>query len=166
VTEVPGSGAGGDLAAQVVALLRARGLTLAVAESLTGGALTARLVDVPGASDVLRGGIVAYASDLKERLLGVDGELLARRGAIDPDVAVQMAAGARAQLGASVAVATTGVAGPAGQDGATPGTVHVALVDDQGSLVRSARLPGGRPQVRAGAVDLALGLLRERLAAG
>jgi nicotinamide-nucleotide amidase len=143
----------------LVQVLAARGQTLAVAESLTGGALAAAVVDVPGASAVFRGGVVAYATELKHRLLGVDADLLARRGAVDPDVAVQMADGVRAQLGATWGLATTGVAGPDPQDGVPPGIVYVAVSGPEGSLAEGLRLAGGRSEVRAGSVAAALDLL-------
>ncbi|WP_396134545.1 CinA family protein [Cellulomonas sp. ATA003] len=108
-------------AAALVAALAAHGRSVAVAESLTGGMVTAAVVDVPGASRVLRGGVVAYATDLKAQLLGVDRALLARVGAVDPGVAGEMAQGVRARLGADVGLATTGVAGPDPQDGHAPG---------------------------------------------
>lgn len=149
-----------DLAARLLGALEARGWTLAVAESLTGGAVCARLVEVPGASRVLRGGVVAYATDLKSELLGVDPALLAERGAVDPDVAAAMARGVRARLAADVGLATTGVAGPDPQDGHAPGTVHVAVATADTSHVASWSLPGDRPQVRgatvAGLLALAL----------
>ena len=135
-------------AAALVALLRRRGWTLAVAESLTGGAVTSAVVSVPGASAVLRGGVVAYATELKGALLGVDRALLERVGAVDPEVASQMARGVRERLGADVGLATTGVAGPDGQDGHPPGEVHVAVVTPDGSEVRSLRLDGDRSAVR------------------
>lgn len=151
-----------DLAAQVVAQLLGTGRTIATAESLTGGALAARIVDVPGASAVLRGGVVAYATDLKAELLGVDRALLARRGAVDPDVALAMAAGVRTRLGADVGVATTGVAGPTAQDGVEPGTVYVAVDGGTGpGLVRRLDVPGPREVVRAESVDAALRLVLE-----
>jgi nicotinamide-nucleotide amidase len=103
------------------------GLTLATAESLTGGLLGALVTAVPGSSAVYRGGVVAYATDLKHDLLGVDGDLLERVGAVDADVAVAMARGVRERLRADVGVATTGVAGPGPQDGHPAGTVWVAL---------------------------------------
>lgn len=140
-----------------------RGLTLAVAESLTGGLVVAALVDVPGASAVVRGAVVAYATDLKSRLLGVDPGLLAERGAVDPDVAMAMAQGVRDRLGADVGLATTGVAGPDPQDGKPPGTVHVAVAVGDHVEVRSLVLPGGRPEVRAGAVEAVLALALEAL---
>ena len=149
------------LAADLLADLRSRGWTVAVAESLTGGLVVAALVDVPGASVSLRGGVVAYATDLKGTLLGVDSALLAARGAVDPDVARQMADGVRARLGADVGLATTGVAGPDPQDGHAPGTVHVAVSTPAGTTVRSVHLAGDRPVVRAGTVEAVLRLARE-----
>ncbi|MBT0995776.1 nicotinamide-nucleotide amidohydrolase family protein [Cellulomonas sp. DKR-3] len=145
-------------------VLRDRGLTLAVAESLTGGMVAARLVDVPGASAVLRGGVVAYATDLKAALLGVDADLLAREGAVHPDVARQMAQGVRDRLGADVGLATTGVAGPEPQDGRAPGTVHVAVVSPAGVRVASLVVDGTRAQVREEAVRAVLALARDALA--
>ncbi|WP_460751964.1 CinA family protein [Myceligenerans cantabricum] len=135
-----------------------RGLTLGVAESLTGGGVISTLVSVPGASTVLRGGIVAYATDLKSSLLGVDDELLAARGAVDPDVASQMARGVRRATGAGVGLATTGVAGPDPQDGHAPGVVFVAASASGADLVRRLDLAGSRPDVIAGAVSGALEL--------
>lgn len=156
-------GAAGQAAALLEALGR-RGWTLAVAESLTGGLVCAALVEVPGASAVLRGGVVAYATDLKGALLDVDATLLAERGAVDPDVAAAMASGVRARLGADVGLATTGVAGPAAQDGHPPGTVHVAVATPSGAAVRSVHLAGDRPEVRAAAVRTVLSLALDELA--
>ncbi|PPK98476.1 nicotinamide-nucleotide amidase [Kineococcus xinjiangensis] len=139
-----------------------RGLTVAVAESLTGGALSSALVDVPGASRVLRGAVVAYATDLKAQVLGVREDLLAERGAVDADVAAGMCAGVRTLLGAAVGVSTTGVAGPDPQDGQAPGTVFVAVAADwlgPAGLVRHCDLAGDRAAVRSGAVAAALALL-------
>lgn len=146
-------------AARVVARLVEAGQTLAVAESLTGGMLTARIVDVPGASAVLRGAIVAYATDLKQSLLGVDADLLSRHGAVHAQVAAQMASGVRERLGATFGLATTGVAGPDPQDGRPPGTVHVGLAGPDGVHTVSLTVPGDRAQVRAATVDAALALL-------
>jgi nicotinamide-nucleotide amidase len=133
----------------LVRALAGRGWTVAVAESLTGGMVAASIVDVPGASRVLRGGVVAYATDLKAELLGVDAALLAEHGAVDPRVAEQMAQGVRRRLGADVGLATTGVAGPASQDGHPPGEVHVAVATPAGVRVESLRLEGDRAAVRA-----------------
>lgn len=146
-------------AARVVSAYRAAGLTVAVAESLTAGLVAARVADVPGASAVLRGAVVAYATDLKATLLGVDAALLTAVGAVHPDVAGQMAAGARERLGADTAVATTGVAGPTAQDGRAPGTVFVAVATAADVRVRGEHLAGDRAAVRAGTVDLALEML-------
>ena len=148
-------------AAELLAALRSRGWTVAAAESLTGGLVCAALVDVPGASASVRGGVVAYATDLKAALLGVDADLLTARGAVDPDVAGEMADGARRRLGAEIGLATTGVAGPDPQDGHPPGTVHVAVATPAGVTVRSLHLGGDRPTVRAGAVDAVLVLALE-----
>lgn len=147
-----------DAAADLLGVLAGRAWTLAVAESLTGGLVTAAVVDVPGASAVLRGGVVAYATDLKASLLDVDEGLLAARGAVDPAVAAAMARGVRARLGADVGLATTGVAGPDPQDGHAPGTVHVAVAAPDGVEVRSLQLAGGRAAVRAAACDAVLDL--------
>jgi nicotinamide-nucleotide amidase len=146
-------------AERVVARLTAAGQTLAVAESLTGGLLAARVVDVPGASAVLRGAVVAYATDLKHTLLGVDADLLARHGAVHPQVAEQMATGVRLRLGAYWGLSTTGVAGPDAQDGQPPGTVYIALAWSDGVRVVPLVLPGARAQIRVATVDAALDLL-------
>jgi nicotinamide-nucleotide amidase len=116
----------------LVSALSERDQTVAVAESLTGGLLCSALVEVPGASVVVRGGVVAYATELKHELLGVDAELLAGNGAVDPDVAAQMALGVRQRLGADWGLATTGVAGPDPQDGVQPGRVYVAVAGPLG----------------------------------
>lgn len=153
----------------VVAALTASGQTLAVAESLTGGALAAAVVDVPGASRCFRGAVVAYATDLKAELLGVDPDLLARHGAVHPEVALQMARGARERLGATWGLATTGVAGPDAQDGRPPGTFHVAVDGPGGAEVVSVEpeasagaAAGDRAAVRLAASRAALGLLLRR----
>ena len=143
-------------AAALVALVTAQRRTIAVAESLTGGALASAIVDVPGASTVLRGGVVAYATDLKASVLGVDGDLLAREGAVHPLVAEQMAAGVARLADASVGLATTGVAGPDPQDGRPVGTVFVAVQVDGRSTVRRLALDGDRAAIRAAAVDRAI----------
>lgn len=156
-----------DQATRVVQLLTASGLTVAVAESLTGGLVCAALTDVPGASRCLRGGVVAYATDLKAALLGVDPGLLAREGAVHPDVARAMARGVAMRLGADLGVATTGVAGPDPQDGRPPGTVHVAVSGPAGVLVESlspGSWAGDRASVRAHARTAALALLLRVLA--
>lgn len=117
----------GGVRRDLVELCTDRGLSVAAAESLTAGLVCAGIADVPGASAVLRGGAVTYATEAKAAVLGVDSPLLAARGAVDPDVAQAMAAGARRLFDADLAVATTGVAGPSEQDGNVVGTCYVAL---------------------------------------
>lgn len=148
-------------ARRVVEVLGDVGQTLAVAESLTGGAVTSALVSVPGASVGLRGGVVAYATDLKSGLLGVPADLLVEHGPVHPDVALAMARGVRRLLGADVGLATTGVAGPAAVDGHAPGTFHVAVCGpgDDGEVVsRDGSGTVSRDRVRADAVRVALAL--------
>lgn len=155
-------------AADLLGRMRARGLTLALAESLTGGSLADAFVRVPGASDVLVGAVVAYATPLKHSVLGVSEDLLALRGPVHPDVATQMADGVRHALAvdgrsADVGLATTGLAGPGPQDGIPAGTVYVAVSvpapAGRRSVVEGAVLDGDRAAVRAGSVRLALQLL-------
>ncbi|SNT64847.1 nicotinamide-nucleotide amidase [Asanoa hainanensis] len=143
-------------AAPAVQLLVDRGETLAVAESLTGGLLAATIVEVAGVSAVFRGGLVVYATDLKASLAGVPAPLLAAQGAVDPDVAVALARGARRVCGADWGVSTTGVAGPDPQDGKPVGLVFVAVDGPGGRRVDELRLSGGRAAIRAGAVSHAL----------
>ncbi|MGW7350542.1 CinA family protein [Streptomyces sp. NPDC054784] len=154
-----------DDAADVLEELARRGASLAVAESLTGGLVAARVTDVPGASRVFRGSVTAYATVLKRDVLGVDGDLLDARGAVDPEVALGMAGGVRRALGADWGIATTGVAGPAPQDGKPVGTVFVAVVGPgRGTgAVREFHLEGDRTAVRGAAVHAVLGLLRDEL---
>jgi PncC family amidohydrolase len=147
-----------SLARELHRTLAAQGATLAVAESLTGGAVGATITAVAGVSTTFRGGVVAYATDVKTALLGVDAALLRRVGAVDPEVARQMAYGVRDRLGAAYGLATTGVAGPDPQDGHLPGEVHLALAGPSGVEVRSLALAGDRAQVREQAVRAALEL--------
>ncbi len=147
-------------------LLLARGSTVAVAESVTGGRLAAAFTDLAGSSAVFRGGVVAYATDLKERLLGVPGSVLDSHGAVSAETAAALAEGARERCGADFGLATTGVAGPSEQDGKPVGTVFVAVAGPDGGAVRERLLPGDRERVRALTVTLALDLLRRHLAAG
>ncbi|MER5857991.1 CinA family protein [Streptomyces sp900105245] len=159
-------------ATEVVRLLTVRGETLAVAESLTGGLVAAEITSVPGASKVFRGSVTAYATALKHELLGVDPVLLAQRGAVDPQVAGQMAVGVRKALGADWGIATTGVAGPDPQDGQPVGTVFVAVDGPLtvrpgcagGGKVEALRLNGSRAEIRMESVRSVLAVLLERLA--
>ena len=148
---------------QVIALLIRRRQSVGCAESLTGGLLTARLVDVPGASAVVRGGVVAYANDVKASVLGVDPALLATAGAVHPDVALDMARGVRRVLGSDWGVSTTGVAGPDPSDGMPVGAVFVAVDSAAGQRVGRLSLSGGRTAIRQAAVVGALGLLVKAL---
>ncbi len=151
------------LAAQVIALLRDAGQTVAAAESLTGGLVVAGLTTVPGASYAVRGGIVAYATELKAALLGVDQAMLDKHGAVYPGVAAAMADGARQRLNATFGVATTGVAGPDPQDGQPVGTVHIAVSADGDTVVRTLVLDGDRDRIRRLTVERSLALLLGRL---
>lgn len=154
---------GDEQVAQLIADLTRRGLAIATAESLTGGGLVARLVDVPGASHVVRGGVCTYAVDTKASVLGVSESRLTLTGPVDEQVARQMAAGARSLFGASIGLSTTGVAGPGPADGFPAGTVHIACAHPAGVEHRLLHLEGDRAQVRAGAIDAALTLLRDVL---
>jgi nicotinamide-nucleotide amidase len=143
----------------VASLLLSRGLTLAVAESLTGGLVASRLVDVPGASDWFRGGVVSYASDVKYSVLGVpDGPV------VSAPAAAAMATGVRDLLGADVGLGVTGVAGPDSQEDQPPGTVFMAVaLPDQDPITVMAGLPGDRARVRQFACISLLDLLRRTL---
>lgn len=147
----------------LVAALRAADQSVATAESLTGGLVCATLVDTPGASDVVRGAIVAYQRDVKTRLLGVDAELIAREGTVHGEVAAQLAEGARTHLEATWGLGTTGVAGPGPSEGHPAGTVFVAVAGPDGVTVRRLDLTGGRECVRRGAALAVLADLHYRL---
>jgi nicotinamide-nucleotide amidase len=149
--------------------LSRRGKTVAIAESLTGGLVSAALTAVPGASTTVLGGVVVYSTAAKHRLAGVAQALRERSGPVAAETALAMARGVLLQLGADVAVATTGVAGPDAQDGKPPGTVHVAMVTSPShgpertvvrSFVGEDRIPGDRAAVREATVLAALALLR------
>jgi len=149
------------LAGDVVAELTRRRLTIGVAESLTGGLLIAELIAVPGASAVVRGGVVAYQTELKHTLLGVDARLLADRGPVDPDVAQAMAAGVRRVVETDgtptdIGLATTGVAGPDPQGGHDPGVVFVGLAWSDETRAVALDLSGGREAIRRGTVSESL----------
>lgn len=147
--------------ADVIGALIAANLTVATAESLTGGLLAAALTSVAGSSACMRGGIVSYATDLKSALLGVDVDLLARCGPVDAEVARQMASGVAAACGSDVGISTTGVAGPSEQNGIAVGTVFVAVISPRQPLgvVRELALPGDRRAVRDQTVAVALEVL-------
>lgn len=157
----------GNLARQLSYAATRAGLRVAVAESLTGGLLAAALVEPAGSSASFRGGVVAYATDLKHQLLGVDLALLQEHGAVHPDVAQAMARGVRDNLAADIGIATTGIAGPA-TDGAPVGRVYIACTSpyDEKVLIRCYDLLGSRLNVRNATVKLAcalgLGVIREQ----
>jgi nicotinamide-nucleotide amidase len=139
-------------------------LTLATAESATGGLIGARLTAVPGASDVFLGSVVAYANEVKERELGVPAELLATNGAVSPEAAAAMAAGVRERLGAHVGVSDTGVAGPGGGTSEKPvGLVYLHAAGPDGELAADFNVPADRETVRARAAVAALHLVRRLL---
>lgn len=165
-------------AREVIAAATQRGLTVGTCESLTAGLLAASLADVPGASAVLRGGLVTYATELKHALAGVDADLLSERGAVDPDVALQMARGAAEVCGADFGISCTGVAGPDPQDGKPVGRVYIGLWEtgdgageraagdaDAGDTgegrgrVERFDFSGNRAQIRSQVVDACLELL-------
>lgn len=152
------------VASECLAALAERGWTLGVAESLTGGSVSAALVAVPGASAVLRGAVVAYATPVKHTLLGVDEVLLDAGGPVQLEVARQMAEGVRAAVSvagrpADVGIATTGIAGPDSPDGQPVGTVHVAVATPTSTRSRSFVFRGSRDEIRAQATDAVLALL-------
>ena len=150
---MPDRAIGPDLTERVIRELVARSFTIVVAESLTGGELVAELTRVPGASATVLGGAVVYATALKHTLLGVDQDLLDAHGPVHPDVAFQLVRGVRERLGvdgrpADVGLSTTGVAGPDGQGGRSPGTVFVGVsVGDRTRVVELA-LSGTRSEIR------------------
>jgi PncC family amidohydrolase len=152
-----------ELATEILRLLAENGETVAAAESLTGGLVAAALTDVPGSSKAFRGGVVAYATELKAELLGVDSDMLEDHGPVYAPVAAAMADGVRKLLGATVGVATAGVAGPDPADGFAPGTVHIAVSLAEDTVVRTMALTGNRDEVRRLTVERVLGLTLGRL---
>lgn len=148
----------------VLSLCRAKGLRLATAESETGGLVAGRLTSIPGASDVFVGGVVAYANEVKQAALGVPAELLAAHGAVSAEVAEAMARGARERLGADVAVAVTGIAGPGGGTDEKPvGLVYLHAEGPDGGVGREFTFPGDRASIRARSAVMALHLVRRLL---
>ena len=152
-----------ELATEILRLLTTNGQTVATAESLTGGLVAAALTDVAGSSQAFRGGVVAYATDLKAEVLGVDSWMLEKHGPVYAPVAAAMAEGVRMRLGATIGVATTGVAGPEPADGFPPGTVHIAVSLADDTVVRTMALNGNRDEVRRLTVERLLGLLLGRI---
>lgn len=155
-----------DAAAALVRAFRERGWTLASAESVTGGLVGALMTGVPGASEVFAGGVIAYSEAAKAALLGVSESTLRGEGAVSAACAREMARGARERFGATVAVATTGVAGPAPARGAPPGVVFLALASSTGEVATELRLAGDRAAVREAAARAALRLAWEHARRG
>jgi nicotinamide-nucleotide amidase len=156
-----------DSPADIIQLAIEKGVTLGCAESLTGGLVASALVDIPGASAVFKGSIVAYDLMVKHDLLGVSAALLAEQGAVNADVAIAMAEGAKSALGVDFAVSTTGVAGPDPDpvSGAQPGLFFVALAGGElGTMVREVHREGDRADIRSAAVRAALLALYDALA--
>ena len=151
------------LAERLQVICLAAGLTVATAESCTGGRIGDALTDVPGASGYLRGGVVAYSDDAKEALLGVSASVIGQHGAVSAQVASAMASGARARLRADLAVAVTGIAGPSGATAGKPvGLTYVAVADAAGIELRRFSWPGDRGSNKAASARAALELLIER----
>jgi len=151
-------------AEEVVLAAVAKHLTVATAESLTAGMVASAIATVPGASATLQGGIISYQNQVKSSLLGVDADLLERHGAVDADVARQMAAGARRALQADVGVSTTGAAGPEPHGGKSVGTVFVGIATASGSRAVEFRFDGDRAEIRQQASAAALAELRRAVA--
>ncbi|WP_101722530.1 CDP-diacylglycerol--glycerol-3-phosphate 3-phosphatidyltransferase [Eggerthella timonensis] len=153
-----------ELAGRVLEAARAAGKTIGAAESLTGGLIAATLTDVPGSSDVVRGGIVSYSSDVKRDVLGVGRETLALCGAVSEETASAMAEGARRTLACDVAVSVTGIAGPGGAEPGKPvGTVWIGRADAALTCARCCHFPGTRDEVRLLTVRAALEFALEAL---
>ena len=150
-------------AKRVVEILAAQGATIAFAESCTGGLLTKLITDVPGASAVLKGGVCAYANEVKHGVLGVPQRDLDRYGAVSRPVALHMARGVRALMGTDIGVGTTGIAGPASDDTKKPvGLVYVAVALPGGRyLARELHLSGNRDEIREETARQALALVLE-----
>ena len=151
-------------AAALLSAAAEAGLTLAAAESLTGGRVAAALTAVPGASAVFRGSVTSYATDLKASILGVDPALLAEHGAVHPEVARQMAEGVRRLCGADLGISTTGVAGPDPQDGQSVGTVYTAVAAPDGTRTAAWFFAGDRGQIQDQSARAALDAALEYLA--
>lgn len=159
------------MAEEVISLAQAKGIQIALAESLTAGLISAKLAEIPGASKVLLGGVVSYQDQVKSQLLGVSPSLLQMQSAVDPEVAAQMAEGVRSKLAFAmqldqdlvIGLSATGVAGPdsVGQNG--PGVVYLGLSSRAGTKVFAEQFEGSRAEIRSQTVTRALEILREEL---
>ncbi len=148
-------------------LLAAEKLTIACAESCTGGLLTSRLTDVAGSSAYVKGSIVSYSNEIKERLVGVKSDTLAGYGAVSEQTAGEMAEGIRRAIGADIGVGVTGIAGP---DGGTPqkpvGLVYIAVAGAQGTVIRENRFKGTRGEIKLQTTETALEMIKNYISAG
>ncbi len=159
------------MAEEVIGLAKEKGLHIATAESLTAGLISAKLAEVPGASNVLLGGIVSYQDQVKSQLLGVSPGLLQMQSAVDPEVAAQLAEGVRAKFAFAmqleqrlvIGLSATGVAGPDSVGQHDPGEVYLGLSSERGTKVFAERFGGSRGEIRAKTVDRAIEILREEL---
>lgn len=154
-----------EFARAAVMVASVAGVSIACAESVTGGLVSQLLTSVPGASEVVRGGVVAYATEVKVEVLGVSPALIAKAGAVQAEVALEMAAGVARVCSSGIGLGITGVAGPTPQEGAPVGTVHVAVVDttSNASRVHSLRLEGTRDEIRVQAATALIGMLLDVL---
>ena len=151
------------IATRAVALLRDKGLTVATAESCTGGKIAAAITDVAGASRVFGTGVVSYSCDCKRRLLGVSAATLESEGAVSAATAAQMAEGVRRVGDAAIGVSVTGEAGPVAAENHPVGTVFIGLSDEQGTITEEHHFEGDRTAVRRQAAEAVLSLLIRRL---
>ena len=145
-----------DLAREAITALKDRGLTVCTCESLTGGLICATLVDVPGASKVVRGGLITYQTDTKPLLAGVDAALIEEKGVVSAEVAVALAEGARNRLQADIAVSATGMASPGEPDEPPAGTVFVGVASEKGVRTIPLSLTGSRAEIRQATVKAAI----------
>lgn len=145
-----------DLAREAITALKDRGLTVCTCESLTGGLICATLVDVPGASKVVRGGLITYQTDTKPLLAGVDAALIEKKGVVSAEVAAAMAEGARNRLQADIAVSATGMASPGEPDEPPAGTVFVGVASEKGTRTIPLALTGTRAEIRQKTVETAI----------
>ena len=144
------------IAREAVTALKEHGLTVCTCESLTGGLICATLVDVPGASKVVRGGLITYQTDTKPLLAGVDAALIEAKGVVSAEVAAAMAEGARCRLHADIAVSATGMASPGEPDELPAGTVFVGVASEKGMRVIPLKLSGSRAEIRQATVKAAI----------
>lgn len=145
-------------------LLRKKNLTIALAESLTGGLIASRLTEVQGSSQYVKGGVVAYTNEIKEKFLGVPFEILNTHGAVSKETAIAMAEGIRSRASSDIGLAVTGIAGPGGDTPDKPlGLVYIALSSTRGSLCNRYIFPGNRTGVRQGTVNMALNMVKRYL---